>query len=293
MRQRRNLNLLFLIIILVLLVGCNKTPEKVSQYNFKQGVAEMRIDFLDRAPPEEIYPNSDFKMVVELDNQMAYDATTIHVNFVGLNRKYFDVSPPDTGNPQQSLNVLKGRSILFPDGTKEFFPFDGHSGNLFQNAEEYFANYFLTLSYFSKIEFADTICINPNIYDIYDSGCKFDDVKSYSGQGAPLAVDEIEEIILPGSNPGIEFRVRLKNKGRGKVKMINLDTAKLGSELLDCRFQNTIDDLKTIELKKEKQEAILVCSKALKEQQSYTTTLLFDFSYEYELEKKEKLKLIK
>ena len=285
--------LFFLIVIVLLLIGCNKTPEKVSQYNFKQGVAEMRINFLDRAPPEEIYPNSDFKMVVELDNQMAYDATAINVNFVGLNRKYFDVSPPDKGNPQQSLNLLEGRSILFPDGTKEFFQFDGESKNLFQNAEEYLANYFLTLSYFSKIEFTDTICVNPNIYEIYDSGCKFDDVKSYSGQGAPLAVDEIEEIILPGDSPEIEFRVRLRNKGKGKVKMIKLGFAKLGSEPLDCQFQNTNNDLKTIELKKEKQEAILVCSKTLKGQSSYTTTLLLDFTYGYELEKKERLKLIK
>jgi len=123
----KRLNLLFLIIIFVLLVGCSKTPEKLSQYNFKQGVAEMRIDFIDRAPPEEIYPNSDFKMVVQLDNQMGYDATTIEVNFVGLNRKYFDVSPPDKGNPQQSLDLLKGRSITAPDGDKKYFDFSGNS----------------------------------------------------------------------------------------------------------------------------------------------------------------------
>jgi hypothetical protein len=288
----KRLNLLFLIIIFVLLVGCSKTPEKLSQYNFKQGVAEMRIDFIDRAPPEEIYPNSDFKMVVQLDNQMGYDATTIEVNFVGLNRKYFDVSPPDKGNPQQSLDLLKGRSITAPDGDKKYFDFSGNSGDLFQNAEEYLANYFLTLSYFSKIEFTDTVCINPNIYEIYDSGCKFDDLKSYSGQGAPLAVDEIEEIILPGDSPEIEFRIRLKNKGKGKIKLIDFDSAKLGSESLNCKFQNSNTDL-TIELKKEKQEAILICSKTLKEKVSYTTTLLLDFTYQYELEKKEKLKIIK
>ena len=71
-----------------------------------------------------------------------------------------------------------GRSLTNPAGEKTFLEFEGTAGKPLQNAEKYLGQFSLNVNYDSSIEFADTICINPNLYEVYDSGCKVEDKKS-------------------------------------------------------------------------------------------------------------------
>ncbi|MBU1632346.1 MAG: hypothetical protein KJ580_04000, partial [Nanoarchaeota archaeon] len=180
---RKIINKIIIISLIALVIstlGCKSSSvgDKAGQYNFKQGVAELKLSLLDNAPPEKIYPNSNFKIVVEVDNPSAYDITDGRINIVGIDEKYFQVYPFE-----QNINFLEGRNLANPSGDKTFIEFDGTAGQLFQNAEEYTANFFLMAKYRSKVEFVDTVCISPNFYDVYDSGCKVEGKKSYSGQG--------------------------------------------------------------------------------------------------------------
>ncbi len=275
------------LIILVLFVGCGSNAgDRALTYNFKQGVSELDVDFLDNAPPEKIYPTTPFKIIAKLDNQAAYDATAGTVRIVGLDEQFFRVD-----QQEQLFEKVEGRSALVPSGEKKFLEFDAAAGELFQNAEEYVNTFFVKVHYSSKMDFQDTICINPHLYAVYDAGCKVEDRKGYSGQGAPLAVQELEEIMSPGGS--VELRLRLRNQGRGKINTVYMGSTLLGGEEMPCEFQNTKEDKKKIEFTPEKQEATIICRKALRDQNSYTTTLSLGFSYDYEVKEEGRLRMVR
>lgn len=276
--------LILLAFLVFLLAGCEKGETEMS-YNFKQGIAEASFKLMKNAPPEKIYPDSNFMLVVEVDNPAAYDVNDGKISIVGLDDKYFNVYPLT-----QNFGLLAGRSFLNPSGEKKMIEFDGYSGELFQNAREYTGPFFLQGTYHSTMEFADTVCLNPNRYQVYDGGCQVEERKTYAGQGAPLAVTEIEEIISPGSE--VEFRVQLKNKGRGKVTSVRLTSASLGGKELPCEFPDSLDK-KEITMKRDEQEVRLVCRSFLRSFNSYVTSLALGFSYDYEFRQEHRLKIVR
>jgi hypothetical protein len=278
-----------LVTLSILLVSCMSGGNVEIDYNFKQGTPEMDVRLLDNAPPKNIYPLADFKIILELDNQAGYDITNGRARILGLDEKYFQIYPLE-----QPFDNMLGKSLTNPAGDKIFIEFEGSSGELFQNAEKYLANYFVLVNYNSKMEFAETVCINSNLYAVEDSGCKVQEKMSFSGQGAPLAVTKVEEIIYPGPGGEVEFRINLRGKGKGKVISASLGKAHLGIDTLECSFQGTGVDKTTIEFKDIKQEVTLICTRDnLPSRASYTTTLALDFTYEYELREQNKLTLIK
>ena len=224
--------IIILLIALLLLIGCGSdSGDRALTYNFKQGMSELDVSFLDNAPPERIYPTTPFKIIVTLDNQAAYDVTAGTVHIVGLDEHFFRVD-----QQEQFFDLIEGRSALAPSGGKQFLEFDAAAGELFQNAEEYVNTFFVKVRYNSKMDFQDTICINPNLYAVYDAGCKVEDSKGYSGQGAPLAVQELEEIMSPGGS--VELRLHVRNEGQGKINTVYMGSTLLGGEELPCEFQN-------------------------------------------------------
>lgn len=284
---------MILVLSLVLFItSCGSgTPQSVLDYNFKQGIAEVNLKFLDNAPPDKIYPLSKFKIILELDNQAAYDITNGKISLAGIVNDYFIID-----EPYKELDSLQGRSMLNPSGDKVHIEFSGTSGQPFANAQEYRNNYFLLLKYSSKIDFGSTVCIHPGLYDMYDSGCKTEKSKSFSGQGAPLAVTNLEQIIYPsGVGAEVEYRMLVKNRGRGKVTLVTFHGAKLGGEPMEeCYFkQEDGTSLNTAKFTAKKQEATLICKTFLKDQSSYLTTLSADFSYDYVLEEKHTLNLVR
>lgn len=280
-----------ILIIFLVLLGCTSSPGTASPaYNFKQGISELNFRMLPNAPPEKIYPESNFKIILEADNTAAYDINNLLVNIVGLDDKYFMLNVYE-----QKIPLMYGKSLSSPIGDKQFLEFDGTSNKLFQNAKSYTGNYFVKASYNSKIDFFDTLCLHPNLYDTNDAGCQVQAKKSYGGQGGPLAVDGLEEITYPSGTGGqVEFRVNVAKKGKGKINTVTLINSNLGGEEIECEFlgDNVITQ-KMIKLNNEKQEATLRCKTFIKEQKSYTTSLSLSFAYDYEFKQQFKLNLIK
>lgn len=276
-----------LLVLSLLIMSCgSNVGEKSVSYNFKQGYAEMEAKFLENSPPEKIYPLSSFRIVLQLSNKAAYDLTNGRIEILNLPQKYFDLS-----TTRQNFDPLEGRSLTNPNGGLAFMEFEGFAKDLFQNAEKYTANYLVDINYNTKMEFQDTVCINTNLYATYDAGCEVDVSKSYSGQGASLVVNNLEEIVAPGSS--VEFRIYLKNRGKGKIGSIDLSRADLGGKEMVCVFEGEGAEVRHAKLKKDKQEAILLCKANVGNQNSYMTTLSLDFSYDYELQVPGTLNLVK
>jgi len=297
MRKRRiEFRLLLLLVAFVFIIGCG-TGGSGTTTNFKQGISELQFKMLPNAPPDKIYQGSGFKIIVEASNLAAYDLKGVEIGIVGLNEKYFALT-----NREQIFPLMAGKSLLTPIGDVQFLEFSGSSNMLFENANEYTGNYFLKAKYHSTMEFGDTVCIHPSLYDVADAGCTVENRKSYGGQGAPLAVTDIEEIMYPsGAGGEVEFRITLANRGSGMVKSVVLGKAKLGSEELECEFkgkdvsvaEGTVYTQKSVVLKEDNQGALLICKMFLKDQSSYTTTLGIDFGYDYEWKQQYSLRLVR
>ena len=287
------IQIITIVLLFLFVLGCGGGGKSQVTYNFKQGYGNLMINFLDNAPPKKIYQDSNFRLIVELDNQAAYDLKNGVVKIVGVDSKMFGIAPP----LERNFPYLIGRSLTSPNGEKIYQEFTGGSGQLFENAERYQNPFFVKVSFNSIFEFTDTICINPNLYAVYDSGCKSNEKIGYSGQGAPVAVTEVESIIYPSSaGAEVEFRIMVRNRGNGLAGFIQLEKAELGGkELKDCKFQSSIEDpgRKKVLFYKDKQEDMLICKTFLPDQKSYMTVLALDFSYDYEIKKENKLTLIK
>lgn len=279
-----------LVLVFLLVAGCNAGPgNKAGLYNFKQGISEVNFKFVENAPPEKLYQHSSFRMIVEVDNQAAYDVQSGRVTLVGLDETYFHLD-----QVEQGFGPLLGRSLTSPDGDKIFLEFTGMAKGLFPGSEVYYGPFFLKASYESTMEFGDSICLNSNLYAVYDAGCTTEASKSYGGQGAPLAVTNVETVFAPaGNGAGVEFRVKIANEGRGKVERAALQRAQLGGEELLCEFTDTPLDKKTAYFKEEKQETVLLCRSFVRDRRSYMTTLNLVFSYTYEVQEQHRLMLVK
>ncbi|MBT3814129.1 hypothetical protein HOE37_00595 [Candidatus Woesearchaeota archaeon] len=278
-----------IVLLSLFLLGCGSGGgTKQIDYNFKQGTSGLQVSFMDNAPPKKIYENSNFNVILKMENKAAYDLVNGQITLSGINPQYFVFE-----KKTETFSILEGRNLYLPDGGVSYIEFPAKSEKLFLNAESYQGKYFLNIDFDSTMEFVDTICINPNLYSVYDAGCQIEDRKSYSGQGAPLAVVEVEEIIHPETVGGqVEFRFLLRNRGQGEVEYIELTKAMLGSSEFDeCKFKEGYFDSKKVLLTKQNQEALLVCKTHLKEQGSYTTTVLLDFNYHYEMQEVHNLML--
>ncbi|MFH1682272.1 MAG: hypothetical protein ABIA37_00595, partial [Candidatus Woesearchaeota archaeon] len=177
-----------LLILTLFLVACKSTEQPSLQVDFKQGYGDLVLSTIENNPPNEVYQNSDFKIIVKLENQGAYQLTNGKLKVLGFDNLYIslDSTEQDISSLSQN-NYLEGKSLLNPSGDFTLLSFDAKSKSLFPSAEKYAAPYFIQAEYDYKTELTETICIKPKFYDVYDSGCKVEPKVSLNGQGAPLA----------------------------------------------------------------------------------------------------------
>jgi len=261
----------------------------VPEYKFKKGVKEVNFKFFDNNPPSIVYQNFPYKIIVEVDNLAAYDVDNGEVSINGLDKSYF----LHVGEAKKTFGTLEGRGTSNPSGDKTFLEFDFSTEKLAINEKQFSNNFLLVAKYDSTLEFSDSVCLNPNVFDVFDGGCKVKSKKSYSGQGGPLAVTNLEEIISPGDSAEVEFRLKLRNKGKGEITTITLGKARLGNKELSCQFKGETINKKQVVLKSSKKEANLVCRGPIDSSNSYLTTIFFDFKYDYTYTKRKELTLRK
>ena len=131
---------LVIIVLFMFLLGCGSSSgPKQGIQNFKQGYGSLDVRFLDNSPPEKIYQGSKFKMIVELDNQAAYDLEGGQIKIMGVDEKFFLMSSPLTND----FSVLMGKSLVSPSGEKIFVEFDATALNELFEMQNVFKTHFL------------------------------------------------------------------------------------------------------------------------------------------------------
>lgn len=287
---------LFAVLILLIFVsGCSLVQKKTKDFEpekieYRTGTTALKMSFLENFPKDEIKNGTKFQAMVEVENQGAYDINNIELSLTGIRQQYTKV----IGDSKKTVEKLPGKSINFPEGSKEIVSFqlenfkrlpkDKHTELIRINA-----------CYPYQTVASAQICINPTMevagLSQAQSVCKADQSISLSGgQGAPIAVTRIEQTTTPTDfDKGIyelELKIHISNLGKGevfeesgcngvknvKIADINFHTFRLGSGIV-CNNQ--------IEL--ESKDNILTCTAEINSQMgAFPTPFTIELSYWYE-----------
>ena len=267
-------NLISLLVLILLLSACGQnTANDPIDVNYKSGTEGIEIQLVQNHPPSRIFEGSSFTTAAQVSNKGAYD-TFGRFAIIGLDQTYTPIREQEFEMPP-----LKGRSESNTLGDFYVQEFFGEQTNVPPGAKEYRAKYLLLAIYeYMSILNAD-VCINPALLDIEreQSSCTVQAKQHFSGQGAPVAFTQVEEVITPsGEDVRIEFVFTIENRGRGNVfSPIRIDDVRLGTKPLTCNKREITEE----ELKQKRN--IVVCSRTEPRQGAYTSALSATLQYTY------------
>ena len=282
--------ILFLLVFLLLLTSCGKTSERGAETNYKQGFVDLDIT---SSGNKEEYQEQRLELPISLHNTLAYDIEEVILSVKGFDTYYLELY-----NEQKELAALEGRSIFNPDGGKANVLFAGMIKKLLPGAEKQPQDYRVYVKYNSKVEFSPSICVASQLngqgsvgaaYDTYQGACTFEKEISYNGQGAPLGITNLE--IIPRQGKQAELRMKVENRGKGKVGKISVAAATLGGKPLTCEFRGDTAE-NSLFFESEQKSVTLICAGYLSSDAAYTTPLFVELGYDYEINQKEQLTIL-
>lgn len=277
-------------VVFLFLGGCNSmnfgggSSQSVPQsIDFREGYGGLVIEALEGLPPKEIYEGSNFKIGLRLKNTGAYDIKRGAIGIVGFDEKYVVLS-----EWKKELNPIEGESVTNSEGGFYIEEFDGNILKSLDKAKEYSANYFVSASYDYRSEISSEVCINTNLYGdlrLTEESCKPQPSVNLNGQGAPVAITKIEEVIIPeGQGAKIIFKLHVKNKGKGTLgSVVYLDEVKLANRRLSC-------EQRFLDLKKEG-DHVFVCTAYESSSAAYTTPFYAAIYYTYQIKAEKSFKI--
>jgi len=263
-----------LLILSLLISGCKGvfkrdveySPSITSEdiYTGKQG---LTMEFLENAPPKEIFDNSVLPIGLRLYNKGAYDIgssdryTDTQTGYlsIGLEAEYMELNEGSlkstTGrvnfqDPQHIEFELVGKDILQPGGGQEAITFSVNTKDLSvtdPQSEYHTSLIAITSCYKYQTKAVETVCIDTDVYDLRkrEKPCEVR-TRTLNSQGAPIGVTKIESEMLPDKDNirkiKPRFAITVKNLGNGQVIRGNDQTVRgaCGSESLGYKDWNNV-----------------------------------------------------
>lgn len=270
-----------LMLVALLLASCTgRGGDQPIAYNFKQGYNGVEVEILPQYPPEQIIEGAGFAIGLEVANRGAYDTTLGEISIIGLNPVFNPLE-----NDIEVLRPLKGKSLTSPDG--EFYVEEFYGKNVFipPGASEYRAKFLVLTEYDYQTVLNTDVCINPAILKLeaQKDNCQVQQKASFGGQGAPVAITSMEEIVSTrDTNVYGQFTLTVENQGNGEViSSVRVDEVKVGNKRMQCTTGNpTQRDEIPAEVLKEK-KGVIVCTLLEPLKGAYTTTLSAVLTYTY------------
>ncbi|MBW3011992.1 hypothetical protein KY311_02320 [Candidatus Woesearchaeota archaeon] len=204
----------YALLVLVFVLACT-LPSGETGDSYKIGYSGLRIQYLTF--PEKIYENEDFFVQLQTSNEGAYDVSNAVVVF-GYPKSFFSLKDAEYAYFELK-DTLLGRSRDVPVGDTDIVDIVFHAKPIFASEEQKF-DITATVCYEYKTEAEMLACIGPRSGP---GSCNFQslnrNLNMTAGQGAPLAVTEVEETIIE-TTPGKivpRFRFVVENKDKGTV----------------------------------------------------------------------------
>lgn len=254
--------LLVLMHAILLLSACdmlgNKQPTEV---NYHKGIEGVEINFLDQAPPDELYENSTFNINIEIENRGAYDVTEDKAGILTMSFDPFYIGATQLRSNERvevnsnSLIVrgiqLYGKSKYHPVGTLGFFSFPNFNTQAIMGQREQPSTKILaSICYPYVTEFSGLVCVDMSAVgeNVRTQSCYQKDL-TMSDQGAPIAIYQIEVENQPAGADVVRpvFTVHIANKDSGTVLSPAYDASNFDRV---CSFQTlNREDFNTVDVK--------------------------------------------
>lgn len=235
-----------ILLFLVFIAGCKGGMlYSITDTNIYRGTNGLTMEFIGNAPPEEIFEKTIFPVGINLRNggasgitdgyitfsveedYMLLDKTSIRTTTKG--KKDFEdrldwVRDEDIvweGEKPQMKFSLQGKSIENAEGEQKIITLKAEAKALEELSEIHESSILATACYDYKTELVTTVCVDTDVYNIKGivKSCKIEDL-SFSSQGAPVAVTNIEVKMMPMDVPNKvrpQFLIYIENKGNGLV----------------------------------------------------------------------------
>ncbi len=211
--------ILFLVIGLFLIAGCNKQVETTSfSKPFIGGTNAIKFDFIEGSPPAEVYDGGSFPFEISLnvENKGEYDVPNDNIN-IGLSGFYpADFNNPNiTKKPGEKLekSYIDSEGNVVP-GTVTYVTFPGFNfvGNLSAN-NDYRVRADLCYIY-GTVAQAD-LCVLDDVTKTKDEVCKITEKKSVDCSSAPIQVENFDESVA--GTDKVTFSFEMTHRGSGLI----------------------------------------------------------------------------
>ena len=207
-------------LFLLVLTGCpdDNGDNPITDKDVRKGVDGLKMELTKNVPPEKVFEESKFPIVVELKNKGASDIENGILVF-GFERDYVDVVKEDDAKREFDI---KGKSIFNLNGDEDFVTIDAQTKKIGAQSERHTSTILVTACYPYKTIFGDSVCVDTDIYDMMrgEKVCSIGNLEFKNGQGAPVAVTKVETRMLPDVDDDKvkpHFIIYVENKGNGEV----------------------------------------------------------------------------
>ncbi|MBS3176551.1 hypothetical protein J4457_04915 [Candidatus Woesearchaeota archaeon] len=206
-----------LMLLILLLAGCTffGGKQQVPDVNVHIGREGLTIRFLKDTPPKSVYEDTNFPLLVEIQNKGAADIEAGWL-IIGYEQANVEIS----GETVQPFRLL-GRTSADQIGGQEIIDLVGHAKKLSSQMQRVDSTLSVTACYAYTTDATTDVCIETDIYGLakYQKSCKVETKAMSGGQGAPVGVTKVEPKMIPHENRDKvipEFTIEIQNLGSGQ-----------------------------------------------------------------------------
>lgn len=214
-----------MVLLMLLLAGC-KQQTKSEAVPFKGGTTGILMEFMEGAPPSEVFDggNDKFTVMVKVKNDGEFDVASgkAKVSLSGINPAEFGVGPNDLVQtiPEPLEGTHKDSEGNIVPGTMTTVEFEDlvYKGTLKGN--QVFPIRADICYPYGTFATAD-ICIRKDLREVEKGRalCDVNEKKGVSSSGAPIQVTEFEEAVAGTTK--IRFSFKVSHKGNGNIYKMN------------------------------------------------------------------------
>lgn len=212
--------LLAILVAAIFIVGCQQQGPSVGP-TFVGGTQGISVDFIQDAPPAEIFDGAQFPFSINLKMKNVGEweiknGADIRVKIEGIDPTEYSVTPASLQKnpPQGMLSTRRGPSgeIIEGDTIVVDFPGLNFKRELFGDTQATIKGD-VCYKYGTKV--SSNICIKKDLSSSETSLCSVNEVKAVANSGAPVQITSIRE--SQGGTDTVLLTLTIKHVGTGKV----------------------------------------------------------------------------
>lgn len=172
------------------------------------------MNFLQGAPPAQLYEGDPLSVLVDYSNKGAVNIEDGRLYISGFDREYVHLTPKSP--PGLPSFRAEGKSYYNPEGLMSTtVEFEDPRVSMPPNTDVFRQTFKITACYRYRTEAAATVCLDPDIFNIRpeDKVCIAHDT-SVGPSGAPVSVTYVQQT---STRDRVQFRIGIQNVGGGLI----------------------------------------------------------------------------